>query len=81
MTVSSDNDDGYVKIVEDTIGPPNDWEDKRGKYANVDQIDVEDPPPEIEKYVKNHWKKRTYPNRITVAKHWTVFCVARAESS
>lgn len=83
MTVS-DDDDGYVKIVEDTIGPPDDWEDKRGKYANISDIDVEDLPPEIEEYlthyVENRKEKRTFLNRTTVSKHWTVFCVARAEN-
>lgn len=82
--MSDNDDDGYIKIVEDTIGPPDDWEDKRGKYANVSDIDLEDLPPEIEHYlthyVKTHKEKRTFLNRNTVSKHWTVFCVARAES-
>lgn len=81
----SNNDDEYVAIVKDKIGPPDDWEDKRGKYANVSEIDVEDLPPEIghylTHYVKNHKEKRTFLNRTTVSKHWTVFCVARAESN
>lgn len=78
------NDDGYVEVVEDVIGPAEDWEDERGKYADVRDIDIEDLPPVIEqyltKYVKNRFAERTWYNRVTVAKHWIVFCVARAES-
>lgn len=78
------NDDGYVEIVEDVIGPADGWEDNRGKYADIENIDVEDLPPEIEKYLSKHVKQRfaerTWYSRVTSAKHWVVFCVARAES-
>lgn len=77
------NDDGYVQIVEDVVGPADDWDDARGKYTKVGDIEVEDLPPELETYLSNHVKnrfaERTWYNRVTVAKHWMVYCVAREE--
>lgn len=74
----SDTHDGYVPIVEDKLGPDEGWEDERGIYANIDEIEIENLPDPIEKYlqdhVKNRYSKRTWYNRVSTAKHWLVYC-------
>lgn len=78
------SEDGYVPVVEDKIGPPEEWEDERGKYANVSEINIDDLPDVLQKYlnkhVKNRYAERTWYNRVTITKHWITFCVWRHET-
>lgn len=80
---SDARDDGYVPIMEDRLGPIEDWDDERGIYGEIDELEVKDLPDPFQKYlnkhVKNRYAERTWYNRVSAAKHWVAFCVRRWE--
>lgn len=55
---SEHDDDGWVPIIDDVLGPVESWEDDRGVYGKVSELDVTDLPDPMTQYLTKHVKDR-----------------------